>query len=99
MKDLGNQVFHIFKQCATKAVGHMSQEQIFLLDSHDNVVGVYTTPEEIMSNQLLNYFLNHFLESLKRQKIDEIRIEMKKYGITIDDLKQTYNEKKKMTGL
>ena len=72
-----------FKQCAMKAVKHMPQEKVFLLDSNDNVIGLYATPEENPFNQLCD----QLFESLKSQKIEEIRIEMRKYGITIEDLK------------
>lgn len=57
----------------------MSEERVFLLDGNDNVIGYCITPEE-------NPF-NKFLEKLKFQKIEEIRIDMEKYGITIEDLK------------
>ena len=61
----------------------MSQEQVFLLDDHDNVIGRYVTPKENPFNPLFD----QLFERLKRQKIEEIQIEMRKYGITIEDLK------------
>ena len=61
----------------------MSQEQVFLLDNHDNVIGRYVTPEESQFNPLFD----QLFESLKVQKIEEIQIEMRKYGITVEDLK------------
>lgn len=54
---------------------------IYQVDYNDKVIGYWT----LTNGEDL---INTFIRELKQQKIEEIRIEMKNYGITIDDLKE-----------
>lgn len=58
----------------------MCTKRVYQLDDNGNVIGYYVPPEE--------HPIMRFIQELKRQKIEEIRIDMEKYGITLDDLKE-----------
>lgn len=59
----------------------MCTKRIYQVDYNDKVTGYWTLTDG-------EDLINTFICELKRQKIEEIRIEMKNYGITIDDLKE-----------
>lgn len=58
----------------------MNAERVYRLDDNDNVIGKYISLDEHPFYRLK--------QKLKRRKIEEIRIEMEEYGITLDDLKE-----------
>lgn len=59
----------------------MCTKRIYQVDCNDKVIGYWTLTDG-------EDLINTFIRELKQQKIEEIRIEMKNYGITIDDLKE-----------
>lgn len=59
----------------------MNTERVYLLDDNDNVIGQYIPLEEHPFYRLK--------QKLKQRKIEEIRIEMEEYAITLDDLKES----------
>lgn len=59
----------------------MNTERVYQLDDNDNVIGQYISLEEHPFYRLK--------QKLKQRKIEEIRIEMEEYGITLDDLKES----------
>lgn len=59
----------------------MCTTRIYQLDDNDNVIGQYIPLEEHPFYRLK--------QKLKQRKIEEIRIEMEEYGITLDDLKES----------
>ena len=59
----------------------MNAERVYRLDDNDNVIGEYISLEYHPFYRLK--------QKLKQRKIEEIRIEMEEYGITIDDLKES----------
>ena len=58
----------------------MNPERVYRLDENDNVIGEYISLEEHPFYRLK--------QKLKQRKIEELRIEMEEYGITLDDLKE-----------
>lgn len=56
-------------------------KRIYQVDYNDKVIGYWTLTDG-------EDLINTFIRELKQQKIEEIRIEMKNYGITTDDLKE-----------
>lgn len=56
-------------------------KRIYQVDYNDKVIGYWTLTDG-------EDLINTFIRELKQQKIEEIHIEMKNYGITIDDLKE-----------
>lgn len=58
----------------------MNAERVYRLDDNDNVIGEYISLDEHPFYRLK--------QKLKQRKIEEIRIEMEEYGITLDDLKE-----------
>lgn len=60
----------------------MGTKIIYQIDDHGKVIGCWKLPENY-ENPIIQ-----FIKELKRQKIEEIRIDMEKYGITLDDLKE-----------
>lgn len=59
----------------------MRTTRVYQLDDNDNVIGEFIPIEEHPFYRLK--------QKLKQRKIEEIRIEMEEYGITIDDLKES----------
>nr|DAO87376.1 MAG TPA: H-NS histone family [Caudoviricetes sp.] len=59
----------------------MCTKRIYQVDYNDKVIGYWTLTDGEDP-------ISAFIRELKQQKIEEIRIEMKNYGITIDDLKE-----------
>ena len=59
----------------------MCTKRIYQVDHTDKVIGYWTLTDG-------EDLISAFIRELKQQKIEEIRIEMKNYGITIDDLKE-----------
>lgn len=59
----------------------MTSKHVYQLDDNGKVIGYWTLRDGEDP-------ICAFIRELKQQKIKEIRIEMKNYGITIDDLKE-----------
>lgn len=59
----------------------MTSDRVYRLDDNGKVIGYWTLTDG-------EDLISAFIRELKQQKIEEIRIEMKNYGITIDDLKE-----------
>lgn len=59
----------------------MCTTRIYQLDDNDNVIGEYISLDKHPFYRLK--------QKLKQRKIEEIRIEMEEYGITLDDLKES----------
>lgn len=58
----------------------MRTTRVYRLDDNDNVIGEFIPIDEHPFYRLK--------QKLKQRKIEEIRIEMEEYGITLDDLKE-----------
>lgn len=59
----------------------MRTTRVYRLDDNDNVIGEFIPIDEHPFYRLK--------QKLKQRKIEEIRIEMEEYGITLDDLKES----------
>lgn len=62
----------------------MNAERVYRLDENDNVIGEYISLDEHPFYRLK--------QKLKQRKIEEIRIEMEEYGITLNDLKESNHD-------
>lgn len=60
----------------------MCTKIVYQLDDNGHVIGSWKLPKNY-ENPIMRFF-----KELKRQKIEEIRIDMEKYGITLEDLKE-----------
>lgn len=57
----------------------MNSERVFQLDDNDNVVAGFIPIEE--------HPIYRAIQKIKQRKIEEIRIDMETYDITLEDLK------------
>ena len=57
----------------------MCAKRVYQVDYNDKVIGYWTLTDG-------EDLINTFIRELKQQKIEEIRIGMKNYGITINDI-------------
>lgn len=57
----------------------MRAERTYQLDDNDNVIGEFI--------QIEQHPIYRAIQKIKQQKIEEIRISMEKYDITLEDLK------------
>ena len=57
----------------------MRAERTYQLDDNDNVIGEFIPIEE--------HPIYRTIQKIKQRKIEEIRIDMEKYDITLEDLK------------
>nr|DAO96824.1 MAG TPA: hypothetical protein [Caudoviricetes sp.] len=62
----------------------MRTESVYQLDDNDNVIGEFIPIEE--------HRIYKAIQKIKQRKIEEIRIDMKKYDITLEDLKEADND-------
>lgn len=62
----------------------MNTERTYQLDDDDNVIGGFIPLEE--------HPIYKVIQKLKQQKIEQIRIDMEKYGITLEDLKENNDD-------
>lgn len=57
----------------------MRAERTYQLDDNDNVIGEFIPIEQ--------HPIYRAIQKIKQRKIEEIRIDMEKYDITLEDLK------------
>lgn len=62
----------------------MRAERTYQLDDNDNVIGEFIPIEE--------HPIYRAIQKIKQRKIEEIRIVMEKYDITLEDLKEVDND-------